>query len=305
MNRRNKIRKEHRLAGVGAIFLCAVLWSTSGLFIKLVDWHPVVIAGSRSILAVGVLLALRFHSRRRINSNTNNSSSSTNNRVAAKPLRLAAFGLCYAATMLLFVAANKLTASANAILLQYTAPIWAALLGWFVLREKPRWEHWGALLIICTGMYLLFSSGIAKGALAGDILALLSGIAFAANSVVLRLNKDGSPSDILIFANLICAAFSVPFFFLYPPVFNAYNILCILFMGIFQIGAASALFAYGIKYVTAVQAMLITAIEPVLNPVWVLMVTGEKPPLSVLAGGSLIIAAVLFSSMISTLRRRN
>ena len=288
------------MAGVGAIFLCAVLWSTSGLFIKLVDWHPVVIAGSRSILAVGVLLALRFHSRRRANSNAANTGAGP-----VKTLKLGAFGLCYAATMLLFVAANKLTASANAILLQYTAPIWAALLGWLILHEKPRWEHWGALVIICAGMYLLFSSGIAKGSLAGDILALFSGIAFAANSVVLRLNKDGSPADILIFANLICAAFSVPFFFLYPPIFNAYNILCILFMGIFQIGAASALFAYGIKYVSAVQAMLITSIEPVLNPIWVLMVTGEKPPLSVLGGGSLIMAAVIFSSMIPTLRRRN
>jgi drug/metabolite transporter (DMT)-like permease len=56
------IHKEHRLAGQGAILLCAILWSTSGLFIKLVDWHPVVISGSRSVLAAIFLYAISIAS---------------------------------------------------------------------------------------------------------------------------------------------------------------------------------------------------------------------------------------------------
>ncbi|MDR0495386.1 MAG: DMT family transporter [Treponema sp.] len=293
---KQKIQKEHRLAGEGAILLCAVLWSSSGLFIKLVDWHPMVISGSRSILAVMVLLILRF-----VSSGLKNGAKFS---LKEAPI-LAACGLCYAATMITFVIANKLTASANVILLQYAAPVWAALLGWFFLKEKPRSENWCALVLVCAGMFLVFSSGLESGSVTGNVLAVISGIVFGANSVVLRARKDGSPADILIFSHIICALFSVPFFFMHPPSFTVSNIICISFMGIFQIGMASALFAYGIKRISALQAMLTAAIEPVLNPLWVLLVTGERPTTSVLIGGGIILAAVVFSSMLSALRRRS
>jgi drug/metabolite transporter (DMT)-like permease len=207
--------------------------------------------------------------------------------------------------MIFFVIANKLTASANAILIQYAAPVWAALLAWFFLKERPHWENWCALVLVSLGMFMVFSGGLASGSMLGDMCALVSGIAFGANSVVLRAKKDGNPADIMFFAHIICVICSLPFFFLYPPTINAQSLLCISFMGIVQIGIASALFAYGIKRIPAVQAMLTSAIEPVLNPVWVLLVTGERPGLSVIAGGAVILSAILFSSILSALRRRN
>jgi drug/metabolite transporter (DMT)-like permease len=288
------IQKEDRWAGQGAILLCAILWSTSGLFIKLVDWHPMVIAGSRSILAAAFLFVLRRF---------------FGSKIPPMSLRevpvLAVCGLCYAATMIFFVIANKLTASANAILIQYAAPVWAALLAWFFLKEKPHWENWCALVLVSMGMFMVFSGGLAAGSLLGDACALVSGIAFGANSVVLRAKKDGNPADSMFFAHIICVLCSLPFFFLYPPTINAHNLLCISFMGIVQIGVASALFAYGIRRIPAVQAMLTSAIEPVLNPTWVLLVTGERPTLSVISGGAVILVAILFSSILSALRRRN
>jgi drug/metabolite transporter (DMT)-like permease len=189
-------------------------------------------------------------------------------------------------------------------LLQYTAPAWTAILGWFILRERLRWDHWITLGMVTAGMFLVFSNGLARGSFQGDIIALLSGITFAANSVVLRLKKDGNPADILIFSHIICALFSIPFFFLYPPSITTGNILSILFMGLFQIGAASALLAYGIKRISAVQVMLTAAIEPVLNPLWVFAVTGEKPTLSVVTGGCIIIAAIVFSAVVQSTSRK-
>jgi drug/metabolite transporter (DMT)-like permease len=290
-----RLPKQAGLVGQAAIFLCALLWSTSGLFIRLVDWHPVVIAGSRSALAALFLFGLRCFSQRKYDA-----------KLSLKEVpSLILYGLCYTATMILFVIANKFTASANAILLQYTAPAWAALLGWFFLRERVHWEYWCALVLVGMGMLLVFSSGLAAGSLTGDTLALISGITFGANSVVLRAQKDGNPADIFIFSHITCAVFSIPFFFLYPPSLTVNNIVCISFMGIFQIGLASALFAYGIKRVTAVQAMLTATIEPVLNPVWVLLAIGERPALSVITGGAIILIALLFSSTLSALRRRN
>ena len=272
--------KHDRLAGQIAILLCAVLWSTSGLFIKLVNWHPVVISGGRSFLAVFFLLAIRYKQEKPKNI----------------PV-LFASGFWYAATMILFVIANKLTLSANAIVLQYTAPVWTCLMAWLILKEKPYREHWLSLGLVCFGMILVFGNRLGRGSLLGDSLAVMSGIAFAANSVALRAIKNNNPLDVMVCAHIICAVFSVPFFILYPPETNTGNILSILFMGIFQIGAASALFVYGIKRIRAVQAMLTASIEPVLNPVWVLLVTGERPSLFVIFGGAFIITAVFISSL--------
>jgi drug/metabolite transporter (DMT)-like permease len=254
------------------------------------------------MIAALFLLALRFLSRKK-----SDAEEKPQDQSREKPhiLILIACGLCYTATMLLFIVANKLTTSANAILLQYAAPVWAALLGWFFLRERPRWENWLALVMVSMGMFLVFSNGLAAGSLIGDMLALLSGITFAGNSIVLRKHKDDNPADILIFSHIICLIFSIPFFFLYPPTINVNNLLCIGFMGIFQIGMASALFAYGIKHIPAVQAMITAAIEPVLNPVWVLLAIGERPAFSAITGGAVILLAVLSSSTISALRRRN
>jgi drug/metabolite transporter (DMT)-like permease len=282
------LKNSDKFAGQLAILLCAVLWSTSGLFIKLINWHPAVIAGGRSFLAIFFLLAIRYKQEK-----------------PKKILPLFASGFWYASTMILFVIANKLTFSANAIVLQYTAPVWTCLLGWLFLKEKPHREHWLSLSLVCFGMFLVFGSKLGGGSLLGDCFAIISGITFAANSVALRALKNSNPLDVMICAHIICAAFSIPFFIVYTPEINTGNILSILFMGVFQIGAASALFVYGIKRVKAIQAMLTASIEPVLNPVWVLLVTGEKPSLSVILGGAVIITAVFISSVAGKQREVN
>ncbi|MDR2245118.1 MAG: DMT family transporter [Treponema sp.] len=292
------IDKSSRHLGQGAIFLGAILWSTSGLCIKLLDWHPILIAGARSSLAALVLAAVKFLKPRRVTAKT-------------PPLSICAGGCAYAATMLLFVIANKLTAPANAILLQYSAPIWAAMFGWLLIHEKPQWEHWGALVLVMGGMAFFFkdslvlaggSGGMLPRSFLGDGIAVLSGVCFGLNSVFLRMMKDGDPADAMLLAHIITAAFSVPFFFFYPPTVNPGTLLAAAFMGVFQIGLASLLFAYGIKRVPAIQAMLTAMIEPVLNPLWVLLVTGETPATSAIAGGGIIVAAVAASSIIGKRR---
>jgi drug/metabolite transporter (DMT)-like permease len=292
------LRKEHHLAGQGAIFLCAVLWSTSGLFIKLVDWHPILIAGGRSFIAALFMGGVRLLFGRRAGGLHAVGLHADGVNAGKRAFSVWAGGIAYAVTMISFVIANKLTASANAILLQYSAPVWAAILGWLLIKEKPRWEHWGALILVMLGMLLFFKDGLAGGALAGDILAVFSGICFGANSVFMRMGKEGNPADAMLLAHTVTAVFSIPFFCVYPPALTTGSIGAILFMGIVQIGCASLLFSYGIRRVRAVQAMLTAMIEPVLNPVWVLLVTGERPSARALAGGGIIVAAVIISSLI-------
>jgi drug/metabolite transporter (DMT)-like permease len=211
-------------------------------------------------------------------------------------------GLAYAVTMILFVIANKLTTSANAVLLQYSAPVWAAILGWLVAREKPTWSHWIALVLVSGGMVLFFKEDIKGGNLLGDGLAVVSGITFGLNSVLMRMNKEGNPMDSMILSHILTALFAVPFLFIYPPSLSGGAIFSVVFLGIVQVGIATALFSFGIRSVTAVEAMLIAMIEPVLNPVWVLLVTGEKPSPSALIGGAIIVGAVAASSIIGKRR---
>lgn len=282
------MKNSYRYAGQSAILLCAILWSTSGLFIRLMDWDPAVIVGTRSFLAVLLLLSIRLKQ-----GNLKEILSHITN------------GFWYAATMILFVYANKLTFAANSILLQYTAPIWACLLAWFYLKEKPHWEHWIALCLVCFGMLLVFGDGLTGGSLLGDSLSLISGITFAVSSVMIRKHKEGNPLDIMICAHLLTVLYSIPFLFIYPPQLNTANVLSVLYMGIFQIGLASILYVYGMKRVRTVQAMLTAAIEPVLNPVWVLLVLGEMPAISVIGGGVIIITAITFSSLVTRQREVN
>jgi drug/metabolite transporter (DMT)-like permease len=183
-------------------------------------------------------------------------------------------------------------------MLQYSAPVWAGLLGWILIREKPHWEHWGALVCVFGGLALFFKDGLSGGAFLGDGVALLSGVFFGVHSVFLRMQKDGNPADSMLLAHILNFIISVPFLFLHFPDFETPALAAILYMGIIQIGCASLLFSFGIKRVSAVQAMLTAMIEPVLNPLWVLVVTGEKPSLSAIIGGGIIIAAVVASSVI-------
>ncbi|MDR0908850.1 MAG: DMT family transporter [Spirochaetaceae bacterium] len=280
-----------------AMLFTALLWSTSGLFIKLLDWNPMCIAGGRSILAALLIFIVRLTRRNKIEKRSLQSWGWT---IAA--------GVAYALTMIFFVVANRMTTSANAILLQYTAPVWAALLGWLVLKERPSWQNWCSLSLVFLGMMLFFRDGLVLAASAengpaaatmtlGNVIALVSGISFGANAVFMRKIKEGDPADAMLIAHIITGLVSLPFFFDTMPAFTGPSIASILFMGFLQIGLASLLFSYGIKRIPAVQAMLICMIEPLMNPVWVFLAIGETISASTLIGGMIIILAVLFSQI--------
>ena len=283
------ISKAQQLTGQGAIVLAVVLWSTAGLTIKLLDWHPLAITCARSTIAAAFLFVIRLCSP---------PPKSAKNKL----FPLCAAGAGYALMMITFVIANKLTTSANSILLLYTSPIWATFLAWWLIGEKPRWEQWGALALIAIGFVLFFREALGAGSLLGDGLAALSGVFFGAYAVFLRQLKDGTPRDAMLLAHIICAAISSPFFFIHTPSFQVSSFLLILYMGTLQMGAGALFFSFGIKRINTVQAMCTAIFEPILNPLWVLLITGEKPSLSALAGGAIIIGAVVASSMIGIRR---
>ncbi len=262
-----------------ALTACALLWSTGGLLIKVVDWNPFAIAGVRSL--IGGLLILAVLRRPRF--------SWSFPQIAG--------GISYAACMILFIAANKLTTAANAILLQYTAPLYAVVLGWVFLREKATLLDSITMVVVLGGMVLFFLDKLGIGGVAGNLLAVASGVFFAGTMVALRSQKDESPLESLLLSHAITFLVSIPFLWGRMPGLGSWAGLA--FLGIFQIGIPSFLLTYGVKRVTALQTLLTSVLEPIFNPIWVFLALGEVPGPRALAGGVIILVAVTARSVLS------
>ena len=145
----------HKGAGVLAMAATAFLWSIAGLFIKVIDWNPIAIAGARSLIASIMIVIYLKHPRFHFSFP----------QIAA--------AIANAATMLLFVSANKTTTAANAILLQYLAPVLTVFIGGLFLRERPRLEHFAALPLVATGMIIMFFDELSGGKLLGNVLDIV------------------------------------------------------------------------------------------------------------------------------------
>lgn len=275
--------------GLGALALSgtAFFWSLAGLLIKLVDWNPFAIACGRSLVAAVFLLIWIRKPK----------FTFSGPQIGA--------ALASASTMLLFIYANKATTSANAILLQYGAPIYTAILGAILLKEKPKAEHWLAFVAVAVGMALFFMGDIGGGGLAGNIAAVASGLTFAAYIVFMRMQKDGSPLESNLMAHILTAIIGfIVALFLPAPRITGTSLLAISALGIFQIGVAAIMLSWAIKRVSAIQGSIIAGLEPVFNPLWVFLVLGEKPGPNALAGGAIIITAVVVSSAVTARRSR-
>lgn len=262
----------HRHA-VGLLVLAALAWSLGGLLIKAVPWPALAVASARGLLAAAFLIAtnrrLRFH--------------------GSIPQLAGALG--YASCTILFVLATKLTSAANAILLQYTAPVWIALFGAWLLGERATRVDWITIVIVLGGMGLFFGDALELSHVAGNLVAIASGIAFAGMTIALRRQKDGSPVESIILGNLIAGLVGLPWL-LRAPALEPAGWIALLTLGIVQLGFSYWLYSRAIRHVTALEAVLIPVVEPILNPLWVLLVMGERPgPLSIL-GGFVVLAAV-------------
>jgi len=267
----NKL-KDERLKSIVFLIIASILASTGGFLIKLVDWNPIAISGVRSFIgSITILLYLR---KIKINVTKVHIGGS----------------IAYAGTVILFVVANKLTTSANVILLQYTSPIFVALLGIWILNEKIFLYDWVTIFCVLGGMALFFIDGIETGNMLGNVLSIFSGFSFACVTIAFRLQKDGSPVETALLGNIITFLIAIPFIFKETPSFKSIAVLIIL--GVLQTGLCIILYALAMKHITAMEAVLINVIEPLLNPLWTFLIVGEKPSFYSVIGGIIVILSV-------------
>jgi drug/metabolite transporter (DMT)-like permease len=272
--------------GILAMAATAILWSIAGLFIKIIDWHPFAIAGLRSAIAS---LIIFFYLKKP--------------HIHLSFAQVAA-AVANALTMLLFVSANKTTTAANAILLQYFAPVLTVFIGAILLKERARAEHLLALPVVTAGMLIMFFDELGGGKLLGNILAIISGVTFSFYFVFMRMQKDGSPLESILLSHWLTAGICIMVSFFLPiPQVTLESLAAVVVLGIVQIGISAILFSLAIKHISAIQASLVSVIEPVFNPVWVFLVLGETPGIHAVIGGVIIISVVTLSSAINASRQ--
>lgn len=274
----------HHRSAVFALVLTAVLWSLGGVLVKYIDWSPLGIAGGRSAVAAVVTLAWL---RR---------PSFTWDRTQW----LAAFS--YAATVILFVSATKLTTAANAIVIQYMAPLWVALVSWPLLREKVTRLDWVCIIFALGGMALFFFDKLEADSLLGLILAVASGIAFAATGITLKMQQGRSTTESIVLGNIITAVIALPFAFS-GPLPNADGAIALVVMGVVQLAVPYIIYSRAVGHVSALEAVLIPVVEPLLNPVWVAIMIGEVPTPIALVGAVIVLASVSLRSVLLAIRR--
>jgi drug/metabolite transporter (DMT)-like permease len=263
------------------LVLTAILWSSSGLLVKIISWQPLSILSGRSILSTLVFwIYLRCPRRFRW----------TGLQVVG------AFG--YVGAQLFFIMATKLTTAANAIFLQYTLPIYIVLFGYWFLNERPQRADWVTLAVIFTGLFLFFGDDLNFNGFSGNMLAIASGMSMAVLMLCMRKQKDGTPANTILLGNLIGAIIGFPS--LLQESFSLPHLGIIAYLGIFQIGLSFVLYSIAIKQVQALESTLILTLEPILNPLWVFLVIGETPGKLALIGSLFVIAAVTARAIVST-----
>jgi drug/metabolite transporter (DMT)-like permease len=267
---------ERRKALLFLVF-AAILWSTSGVLIKTMDWQPIAILSARSLFASLVFLVYLRRLPTRFNR-----------------WQLLAAGAS-TLTQFLFITSLQLTTAANAIFLQYTAPIYVVLLGYWLLREKPSRTDYISMVIIFLGLLFFFGDKLSTDGLYGNLLAIISGVTSAVMMVSFRAQKNGAPEESFLLGSLVTTIVGLPFILQETWTANSWAIMA--FLGIFQIGLAFIFFTKAIKHIPALEANLVGTLEVILNPVWVFLFLGESMGTFALIGGLIVLGGVILSAV--------
>lgn len=277
-------KSQKRRKAILFLILASVFWSTAGLAIKWIPWPAQVIGSFRGgVSFLALLLFFRiFYGK-------------------WPPLpgrEVLPAAVCYMVLTQSFVIANKLTTSANAILLQYSAPAWVLLFSAVFLKEKIKLRDILIVAVIFGGMSLFFLDSLEVGGMAGNFVAIFSGVVMAVMLMLMKRIRHAKPIETVLWGNLIAFFVGLPFY--QGVVLTPRSMLAASYLGVFQLGVAYIFYTFAITEVSTMEAILIPMIEPLLNPLWVFLGTGERPSHFALIGGAIVVSAVVYRSITET-----
>lgn len=282
--------------GVALVVLAGVLWSAMGLALRHIEvagtwavlfWRSV---GMVPVLFVVIALASAGHPLVRM-------------RRVGVAGGIGGLGLVFAFAGAIY--AIQATTVANAVFLFAASPFLTAILGWLILHESVRRATLVAIAVAGVGMFIMVREGLAAGALAGNVAALLSALGFAAFTITLRWGRltDMMPAVVLggVFSMVVAAVMlgisGAP---LLVPV---HDIAIAVAMGAVQLAVGMALYTLGSRVITAAELTLLSLVEVLLAPIWVWLLLAETASVGTFAGGGILLAAVVGNAL-SGMRRK-
>ena len=276
VKRENKMLNE-KTAKLG-VLLTALIWSSGGLAVKITNCPADALTGWRCFFCL-VLFVLFYRKEKLLTFSK-----------AQWAGAIAYFLMAY-----FFFFLTQLTTAANAILLQYTAPVCVALLSIWLLKEKVKKKDWFVIAAVFLGMILFFVDKAGIGNMLGNVLGVLSGISFATFIVCTRMQKNAHPAGSIFLGNVIALVVCLPSMIVTPLTEDA--IFGGMYLGLIYGGLSYIIYSACIRYVSALSAILISTIEPVLNPVWVFFLVGESPSSYAILGGGIVVVSILIGNL--------
>lgn len=261
--------------GTLCVFLAAALYSIGGLCMKVIPWGGTAINGARTAIAlvvIGIYLIVVKH-----------------------PLRFNRWILLGAlsvfSTNLLFSIANKMTTAANAIVLQFTVPIFVMLFSALFFKRRPTRLDLTACVFVFGGIVFFFADSLSVGGGLGNALALLSGVTYAG---VFMMNDmpDSDAISSVFWGDVLSAVVGIPFI-AKETCFTLVPLISLLVLGVFQVAVAYILLSIGLKTTPPVTASLVSGIEPIMNPILVAVFYGEEMGSFALIGAAIVIVGVV------------
>ena len=255
--------------------ISALLYSIGGLCMKMIPWNGMSINGARTAVALVVFAVYLILTKHPLQFN--------------RWIFLGALSVFL--TNALFSMANKMTTAANAIVLQFTAPIFVMLFSALFFHRIPNRLDMGACAVVFGGIIFFFFDSLEMGGGLGNVLALLSGITYAG---VFLMNEmpDSDAISSVVWGGVLSSATGLPFLFQetqFPPV----AIFSLLVLGTFQVAIAYIVLCIGLKTTPPVTASLVSGVEPVLNPILVAVFYGEQVGPYAMIGAAIVVLGVI------------
>ena len=269
----------------GALLVaCAsVCWSSGGLIVRLVATTPWTTSFWRSLFASLFLALVLWMARGRF----------VFAQSRRRPVVAAALCMALASTCFIFSLAN--TSVANTLVLMSTGPYVAGLLGWLLLGERVALRTWLTMGVALAGAVVMVSDSYGRGALVGDLLAIVMACSFATATVLIRRHPEIQMTPAAVLATALTALVALPL--ADPRAITPRDLALLAFFGVGQFGAGFLLFMAGARLIPAAQTSLIGMLETVLGPLWVWLVLSERPGTATVAGGALILAALVANTL--------
>ncbi len=283
------------IRGVIYLLFAGVFLSTSGIFVRHIETDdPWVVLFYRSIaFSITVMV---FLSQQR--------GQSIGSRFRGMRPRDAIVSVSLGLGFIFYLLSLYHTTVANTVFILCAGPFLAALLGWLFLKEGVGLVTWIAMAVAAVGITIMVSGAIEGDHLIGISLAFAAVMVFAIMIVVMR--SSASERDLLpatFFGGLLAALICLPMmdgFSLSP-----WDLLLSVCLGVIQIGAGFILITLGTRYVPAAQVPLLTLSETALAPLWVWLLVDETPAITTLAGGAIVLSAVLLQGFYGLISARD